>query len=150
MKNLETTTKTEPVVLKDGRRVGIRLYRPGDKEGLISMYAGLSQEALRWSMPPYNSQRIERWISNMENTIALIAHDENRVVGHLQISIGTSPRFREMGDLFVYLHQEYQNVGLGAALMNQAITLARYRRLHRFDLTGVAVKYRSIVLLKNG
>ena len=65
MKNLETATKTQPVVLKDGRRVGIRLYRPSDKEGLIWMYAGLSQEALRWSMPPYNRQRIERWTSNM-------------------------------------------------------------------------------------
>src|SRR5207249_11421979 len=94
MKNLETTTKTEPVVLKDGRRVDIRPYRPSDKEGLISMYAGLSQEALRWSMPPYNRQRIERWTSNMENTIALIAHDENRVVGHLQISIGRSEERR--------------------------------------------------------
>ena len=146
MKNLETATKTQPVVLKDGRRVGIRLYRPSDKEGLISMYAGLSQEALRWSMPPYNSQRIERWISNMENTITLIAHDENGVVGHLQISIGTSPRFREMGDLFIYLHQEYQNVGLGAALMNQAITLARERRLHRVELTVVADNHRAIRL----
>ena len=143
---METATKTQPVVLKDGRRVGIRLYRPADKEGLISMYAGLSQEALRWSMPPYNSQRIERWISNMENTITLIAHDENRVVGHLQISIGTSPRFREMGDLFIYLHQEYQNVGLGTALMNQAITLARERRLHRVELTVVADNHRAIHL----
>src|SRR5437773_8045020 len=79
MKNLETTTKTEPVVLKDGRRVDIRLYRPADKEGLISMYAGLSHEALRWSMPPYNRQRIERWTSNLENTIALIARDKNRI-----------------------------------------------------------------------
>src|SRR5947207_4723478 len=137
MKNLETATKTQPVVLKDGRRVGIRLYRPADKEGLISMYAGLSQEALRWSMPPYNSQRIERWTSNMENTIALIAHDMNRIVGHLQISIGTSPRFREMGDLFIYLHQEYQNVGLGTSLMNQAITLAHERRLHNVEHTYI-------------
>ncbi len=146
MKNLETTTKTEPVVLKDGRRVDIRLYRPADKEGLISMYAGLSHEALRWSMPPYNRQRIERWTSNLENTIALIAHDKNRIVGHLQISIGTSPRFREMGDLFVYIHQEYQNVGLGAALMNQAIALARERRLHRVELTVVADNHRAIRL----
>src|SRR6266571_2207541 len=97
MGNLETATDTKPVVLKDGRRVSIRPYRPSDTEGLISMYAGLSEEALRWSMPPYNRQRIERWTSNLENTIALIAQDENRIVGHLQISIGTSPRFREMG-----------------------------------------------------
>src|SRR5947199_9287664 len=125
MKNLETTTKTEPVVLKDGRRVGIRLYRPADKEGLISMYAGLSQEALRWSMPPYNSQRIERWISNMENTIALLAHDENRGAGHLQISIGTSPTFRGMGDAFVYLHQQYQTLGLRAGQVTHATSPRR-------------------------
>ncbi len=146
MENLATATDTQPVVLKDRRRVGIRPYRPSDKEGLISMYAGLSQEALRWSMPPYNSQRIERWISNMENTITLIAHHKNRIVGHLQISIGTSPRFREMGDLFIYLHQEYQNAGLGTALMNQGIGLARERRLHRVELTVVADNHRAIRL----
>jgi len=51
-----------------------------------------------------------------------------------------------MGDLFIYLHQEYQNVGLGTALMNQAITLARERRLHRVELTVVADNHRAIRL----
>jgi len=51
-----------------------------------------------------------------------------------------------MGDLFVYIHQEYQNVGLGAALMNQAIALARERRLHRVELTVVADNHRAIRL----
>ena len=50
----------KPAILKDGRRVTIRIYKPGDKEGLVSMYAGLSQESLRWSMPPYNRERIDR------------------------------------------------------------------------------------------
>jgi len=51
-----------------------------------------------------------------------------------------------MGDLFVYIHQEYQNVGLGAALMSQAIALARERRLHRVELTVVADNHRAIRL----
>lgn len=135
-----------PVVLKNGRTVGIRAYKPSDKEGLVSMYADLSQESLRWSMPPYNRQRIERWTSNPEHTIVLVALDKHRIVGHLQISIGTSPRFREMGDLFIYLHQDYQNLGIGAALMREAIAEARHRRLHRIELTVVADNHRAIRL----
>lgn len=110
------------------------------------MYASLSQESLRWSMPPYNRQRIERWTSDLENNIILIARDENRVAGHLQILIGTSPRFQEMGDLFIYLHQDYQNAGLGAALMHEAIASARQRGLHRVELTVVADNHRAIRL----
>src|SRR6266496_6783510 len=97
MKNLETTTKTEPVVLKDGRRVDIRLYRPADKEGLISMYAGLSHESLRWSMPPYNRERIERMTSDLENRIIVLGFDGQNVVGHLQITLATNARFRGTG-----------------------------------------------------
>ena len=35
--------------LKDGRKVVIRAYSPRDKEGLVSMYADLSEETLRWA-----------------------------------------------------------------------------------------------------
>src|SRR2546429_6599184 len=143
---MKAEKKANLVFLKEGRRVSFRPCRPADKEELVSMYASLSQESLRWSMPPYDRQRIEWWTSNLENRIILIAQDQNRIVGHLQISIGTSPRFREMGDLFIYLNQAYQNVGLGAALMNQAITLARERRLHRVELTVVADNHRAIRL----
>jgi RimJ/RimL family protein N-acetyltransferase len=110
------------------------------------MYAGLSQESLRWSMPPYNRQRIEWWTSNPENSIILIAFDNGKIAGHLQISIGMSPRFREMGDLFIYLHQDYQNAGLGAALMREGIRIAKERRMHRIELTIVADNHRAIRL----
>jgi RimJ/RimL family protein N-acetyltransferase len=110
------------------------------------MYAGLSQETLMWSMPPYNRQRIERWTSNLENSISLIALDNGRIVGHLQISKGPSPRFSEMGDLFIYLHQTHQNVGLGAALMREGIRIARQQHMHRVELTVVADNHRAIKL----
>lgn len=134
------------VILKNGRKVGLRSYLPSDREGLVSMYASLSAETLLWSMPPYNRQRVERMTSYLENSINLVALDEGKIVGHLQISIGTSPRFREMGDLFIYLHQDYQNLGLGAALMTEAIRLARERGMHRVELTVVANNHRAIRL----
>jgi RimJ/RimL family protein N-acetyltransferase len=134
------------LVLKDGRRVRLRLYEASDKEGLVAMYAGLSQESLRWSMPPYHRERVESWTSNLENRIVLIAHDGERIVGHLQISIGTSPRFREMGELIIYLHQEFQNLGLGTAMIRKGILFARERGLHRVELGVIADNHRAIHL----
>jgi putative acetyltransferase len=140
------TAEGRPAILKDGRRVALRIYNPSDREGLVSMYASLSQESLRWSMPPYNRERIDRWTSNLENNIILLASEAQRIVGHLQISLATSPRFRGTGDLFIYLHQDFQNAGLGAALMNEGIALARARRMHRIELTVIADNHRAIRL----
>ena len=98
-------------VLKDGRRVTLRTYKPSDKEGLVSMYAGLSQESLRWSMHPYNRERIERMTSDLENRIIVLAFHSQKVVGHLQISLATNARFRGTGDLFIYLHQDFRTLG---------------------------------------
>jgi hypothetical protein len=58
------------VELKDGRTVLIREFRIEDKEKLIEMYGVLSDEAVRWAMPPYSRERIERWLSNLQNLIA--------------------------------------------------------------------------------
>src|SRR3989449_11009354 len=131
-------------IVKDGRRLAIRTYKPSDKEGLVSLYAGLSQEALRWSMPPYNRERIERMTSDLENRIIVLAFDGQKVVGHLQISLATNARFRGTGDLFIYLHQDFQNAGLGAALMTEGIAVARARRGHRVEVTVVADNHEAI------
>src|SRR5437660_11725937 len=136
----------KPAVLKDGRRVNLRTYEPLDKEQLISMYASLSQETLRWSMPPYNRERIERMTSDLDNRIIVLAFDGQKVVGHLQISLATNARFRGTGDLFIYLHQDFQNAGWGAALMNEGLALARAGRVHRFELTVLADIHRALGL----
>ena len=97
-------------------------------------------------MPPYDRRRVERMTSYLDSAINLIAIDDEKIVGHLQISIGTSPPFRGMGDLFIYLNQNYQNLGLGAALMTEAIRQARERQLHRVELTVVADNHRALHL----
>jgi RimJ/RimL family protein N-acetyltransferase len=134
------------VSLKDGRKVKIRQYRPSDKEGVVSMYEGLSKESLRWSMPPYNRERIERMTSDLENRIIVLGFDGQRAVGHLQVMLATNARFRGTGELFIYLHQDFQNVGLGAALLSEGIALARTRGMHRVELTVVADNQRAIRL----
>ena len=137
------------VVLKDGRRVRLRTYEPSDLDALVSLYASLSAETLRWSLPPYDRQKIERWTSDLPNKIILLALSQDRVVGHLLITIFQSLRFKGIGELIIYLHQEFQNAGLGSAMIAESISLARMRGLHRIGLSVVADNQKAIRLYEN-
>ncbi len=74
------------------------------------MMASLSDEAVRWGMPPYTRERLERgwW------------------------------RARGNSDYVIYLHQDYHNVGLGTAMTRSIVELAREEWLHRSGLSVVA------------
>ena len=120
------------------------MFRPGDKEALIAMYASMSPEAIKWGLPPYDRARIERWTSNPTNSIILIARLEETVVGHLQVFQFPFDRRKGVAELFIYIHQDFQNAGLGTAMMMRAIELAKDQGLHRFGLTVVADNHRAI------
>ena len=130
--------------LKDGRRIILTLYRPEDKEALVSMYANMSPEAIKWGLPPYDRARIEGWTSNLTNNIILLGRSEKRVVGHLQMFRIPYERRKGVAELFIYIHQDFQNIGLGTIMMKRAIELANERGFHRLGLTVVADNHRAI------
>lgn len=141
------TEQPHNIRLKDGRTVAIRRYRLDDKDQLVSFYAGLSPETLRWSLPPYDRQRIERWASDLENSIILLALLKDRIVGHLQVfRQAWNERLKGNGELIIYLHQDFQGVGLGTAMMREAIDIARQKGLHRLVLSVIADNHNAIKL----
>jgi RimJ/RimL family protein N-acetyltransferase len=109
-----------------------------DKEKLIGMYASLSSEAVRWGMSPYTKEVIERWLSNLQNLIVLVALYDDKIVGHAQIFKFPHPRRKGACDLAIYLHQDFHNVGLGTAILTKLIELAKKERLHRIGLSVIA------------
>jgi RimJ/RimL family protein N-acetyltransferase len=142
---LSTTRITDDhVVLKNGRTVSLATYRPEDKEALVSMYASMSPEAVKWGLPPYDRARIERWTSDLTNNVTLLARSEQSVVGHLQMFRIPYERRKGVAELFIYLHQDFQNAGLGTAMMKRAIELAKDAGLHRIGLSVVADNHRAI------
>lgn len=133
--------------LKDGRIVQIRRFRMEDKESFFRFHGSFSDEALLWGMPPYTREMLERnWFSRIENVISFIALHEDRVVGHAQILKFPHARRRGCGDLLMYLHQDFHNVGLGTAMMNRILELARKEGMHRIGLHVIADNTRSVHL----
>ena len=126
--------------LKDGRVVQIREFRMEDKEKLFEMYESLSPEAVHWGTPSYTRDRIERnWLNNLQNMIPLVAFYGDKLVGHAQIFKFPHARRKGTGDLAMYLHQDFQNVGLGTVILAELLKLARKEEMHRIGLHVIAV-----------
>jgi RimJ/RimL family protein N-acetyltransferase len=118
-----------------------------DKEDFFRFYESLSDEALLWGMPPYTREALERnWLSRIENMISLIALHGDLVVGHAQISKFPHARRRGCGDFVMYVHQDFHNVGLGTAMMDRILELARKEGMHRIGLHVVADNSRAVYL----
>jgi RimJ/RimL family protein N-acetyltransferase len=124
--------------LRDGREVTVRFLNAGDRDGLFQMFASMSEKALEWSMAPYTVDVIDRWIGNMSNLIPLVAEYDKKIVGYAVIYKYPPQRRKGVGDLAIYLHQDFHRVGLGTAMTEKLLELAKKERMHKIELTVVA------------
>jgi len=124
--------------LKDGRGVFLRDFEREDFEPLVDMFQGLSKEALRFGLPPYDRTRLERWTANLDRDILLVALDGKRVVGVARIMGSALSGLKGIGTFITYIHQDYQNQGLGTQLTRSILEEARKKEFHRVSLEVVA------------
>ena len=125
------------VTLKDGREVTLRFLTADDKDKLFRMFSSMSEKALEWSMAPYTMEGIERWISNLPTMIALAAEYQDKIVGWASIHKLPHPRRKGLGDMGIYLNQDFHKVGLGTVMTERLLQLAKNEKMHRIELTVV-------------
>ena len=123
--------------LKDGREITLRSLTVDDKERLLAMFTSMSEEALRWGMPPYTREKIERWFAAPQDMIGVAALQGDRMVGHSTIYKQPHPRRKGIGELVIYLHQDFHGAGLGTAMTKQILALAEEQGMHRIGLEVV-------------
>jgi RimJ/RimL family protein N-acetyltransferase len=134
--------------LRDERQVILRFLKVEDRDSLYQCFLSMSEEALEWSMAPYTMDSIQRWVDSIPNRIPLVAEFENRIVGYAGIYKFPQPRRKGIGDLAIYLHQDFHNVGLGTAMTERLLGLARRKEMHKIELQVVADNTIAIRLYK--
>lgn len=134
--------------LKDGRDVILRFLAVEDRDGLFQLFSSMSNKALEWSMAPYTIEVIQRWIDNMQNLIPLVAEYNNKIVGYAAIYKFPHPRRKGIGDQLIYLHQDFHNVGLGTAMTEKLLQLAKKEEMHKIELYVVTDNKVAIHLYK--
>jgi len=135
--------------LKDGKEVMLRFLRADDGNELFRMFSSMSDEALEWSGAPYTLDIIQKWISNIQNLITVVAECHNGIVGYAVVYKSPYPRRKGIGDFAIYLHHDFHNVGLGTAMTKRILQLARKEKMHRIELGVVAENKIALHLYEN-
>ena len=136
------------VELKDGRVVTLRLLETSDTDKLLDMFSKMSDKALEWGMPPYTRETIDRWVSNIERLIPLVAVFNEKIVGYASVFRHMRSRERGVSDMGIYLHQDFHGVGLGTAMTETILSIAKQQGLHRIGLRVVEDNIAAVKLYK--
>ena len=128
------------IIVKDGQIVFLRPELPTDTEMLWKMFSNLSTASLDNLVLPFTRERIESWTSNIDydknlSILALVQEDETeRIVGSASLSFHSTEAFRHKAELGITIHDDYQNIGLGTAMVNHLLDIARKKGLKKVYL----------------
>jgi putative acetyltransferase len=120
---------------KNGMRVDFRPKKSGDTEMLWNMFSTLSKDSVSNLIPPFTRERIEGWTSNINYddvlTIVAVIKEEkkHRIVGSASLSFNPHEHSKHKAGLSITVHDQFQNMGLGTALVKHLMDIAKMKRL---------------------
>jgi L-amino acid N-acyltransferase YncA len=134
--------------LKNKKRVTLRFLNAEDKEKLFHMFSSMSKEALKWSNTPFTMDVIQEWIDDITNLIAIVVEYRKKIVGFGFIKKCQHVRREGVGDLTIYLHQDFQKIGLGTYISRNLLDQAKKENMHKIEHYIVAKNEAALYLYK--
>jgi RimJ/RimL family protein N-acetyltransferase len=137
-------------ILSDGTQVLFRPEQTTDTEMLWQMFSTLSERSLRFLVNRFPRERIEHWTSsiNYERALPILAIVEEagspRVVGVASLEFHDTLAERHKAEFGITVHDSYQNRGLGTALTQHMLAIARKKRLRKVTLNVLVGNKRAI------
>jgi RimJ/RimL family protein N-acetyltransferase len=125
------------------------IIRPADKRdyGLIlNMYDRFEPKESAQGLPPADPERRQSLVHKiLDESLNVISETDGFVAGHACL-IDIDPGVR--AELVIVIHQDWQNCGLGSAMLSLLFDLARQRGYHKVWLTVDARNRRAISIYR--
>ncbi len=132
---------------KRDAKVTLRPAERADFQALCAMFDTFEPKESVQGLPPADPQKRAEWVEQMmTQPVNALAENDGRPVGHaclLEIDPG------ERGELEIMVHQDWQNRGIGSALLDLLCDLAQARGIHRIWLCVDARNSRAIRIYRN-
>ena len=122
---------------KNGTKIVFRPEQLGDTEMLWKMFSTLSKESVSNLLPPFTRDRVEGWTRNIDydEVLAIVAvveeENEQRIIGSTSLKFSPQEALKHKAELGLSVHDDYQNMGIGTALLNHVIEVAGMRKLSK-------------------
>lgn len=124
----------EQFVDDDGREIGFRPCRGRRFAALVGLYDELPTTHRSRGFPPAERPALESWLAAVANDPAVVAVHRGTVVGHVVfVPGGREPAGHEMG---VFVRPDYQDAGVGTALVRVGLRHARSTGVRRVHATA--------------
>lgn len=137
-------TAPKHLTLKSGKQLILQSPPPEHVSAVLEYLRTLFHESYRnmnwgpnhWdSFPAEEEAKILRDFADSPDKFMLSAYDGERIVGNLGLFSTPGDFTKHSARLGMGLIREFHNLGLGTALMNHALELARGMGLHRVELS---------------
>ncbi|WP_411168243.1 GNAT family N-acetyltransferase [Clostridium sp. MB05] len=129
-----------PIDIGDGKGINALRRMPGVFENILGI-------------PSERVKRNEDFIVNMDGNqhqfvaITKNKNGEEQIIGSAGLTINANPRTRHSGSIGIMIHKDYQNMGVGTALMEALLDVAdNWLMLIRVELTVFEDNKRAIHL----
>ncbi|WP_121823117.1 GNAT family N-acetyltransferase [Halostella salina] len=130
----------------EGVPLVVRPFRDSDRDAAVAMYDDIDSYSRTMGLPPATMPQIESWLDRLrENGWNLVALDGDRVVGHVAVV----PADRPDPKFVVFIHQEYQDRGIGTELMKQVVAYADDRDHEALTLEVSKGNRRAVTVYEN-
>jgi putative acetyltransferase len=139
---------------KNGKRLKFRPEQSGDTEMLWKMFSTLSKESVSNLLPPFTRERVESWTNNINynEVLAIVAiieeKSEQRIIGDASLKFNSEEAVKHKAELGIAVHDDYQNIGIGTALLQHLINIAKMKNLSKVWLQVSTDNDRAIYLYK--
>ncbi|MFB6130623.1 MAG: N-acetyltransferase family protein [Salinigranum sp.] len=99
----------------------VRPYEPSDRERLLATYAEFAPDQRAMGLPPLSERALETWLDDLVDAgCNFVATSGDRIVGHAAYT----PTDAVDPELAVFVHQDYQNRGIGTELCEHVVAAA--------------------------
>jgi len=143
--------KTE-FTAKNGEKIVFRPEQSADTEMLWKMFSTLSEKSESNLLPPFTRERIESWTSNIDYNqvlaIVSVVEMENgqRIIGSASLKFNSQEPLTHKAEFGITIHADYQNIGIGTALLEHLVNVARIKKLTKIHLNVATTNDRAINL----
>ena len=144
----------EVFIAKNGKTINFRPEKATDTEMLWKMFSTLSEITVSNLIPPFTRERIESWTNNIKynEVLAIVAVTEDeknqRIVGSASLKFNSQVVFKHKVELGIAVHDDYQKLGIGTALLNHLLAIAKMKKLKKVGLIVNIKNERAIYMYR--
>ena len=119
------------IKLRDGTSISIRPLQKQDGPALLSFFAALPKDdRLFLKEDVTNKDVINRWMEelNFDKVIAIVAEKDSAIIGDATLHLSQRGWHKHMAEIRCVVSREFQQKGLGTALMRELVAHAVEKR----------------------